>query len=90
MSACNAEACELLNHGFLVLRVKVDIAADGFIHFRLRSCRLCHYHILVSLLLLQDRRGWVQEGASIFTAQEGKGVPDPAGLRSEDRHLYNY
>ena len=90
MSACNAEACELLRHGLLVLLVKVDVAADGFIHFRLASGGLCNYHILVSLLLLQNRRGRVQEGPAIFTAQEGKGVPNAARLRSLDRHFYNY
>ena len=90
MRASDAEACELLHDGLLVLLVEVDVAADGLIHLRLASGGLCHDHILVRLLLLQDRGGWVQEGAAIFTAQEGKGVSDAARLRSLDRHFYNY
>ena len=91
MSAGDAEACEFLHDGFLVLLVKVDVAADGLIHFRLATRGLRHDHILVGLLLLlQDRRGRVQEGPAILTAQEGKGVPDTARLWSLDRHFYNY
>ena len=90
MSAGDAEACELLHDGFLIFLVKVDIAADGLIHFCLATRGLRHDHILVGLLLLQDRGGWVQEGPAILTAQEGKSVPDPARLWSLDRHFYNY
>lgn len=54
MRASDAEASELLHDGLLILLVKVDVAADGLIHLRLASGRLCNDHILVRLLLLQD------------------------------------
>ena len=80
-----------LEHIFLVSLVKVDIAADRLVHLSLATTGCFRDNdILIGLLLLllKDGSCGVQEGATVFAAQEGECVPDAASLGSEYRHFY--